>query len=94
MKRSSAFTRTTGSLVPPQFLPGPFAIDDLAAKIREVLEGTGQPGASSVDQAIRHFHGHFTEETVIPLLAARFLGGRPLPGPGRIYGAAVHVYEW
>jgi CzcA family heavy metal efflux pump len=32
--------------------------------------------------------------TVIPLLAARFLAGRTLPGPGKIYRRAEGLYEW
>jgi CzcA family heavy metal efflux pump len=32
--------------------------------------------------------------TVIPALAARFLAGRRIPGPGRVYRFAARLYEW
>ncbi len=32
--------------------------------------------------------------TLIPVVAAKFLGGRPMPPPGRIYRLFEHVYAW
>jgi multidrug efflux pump subunit AcrB len=32
--------------------------------------------------------------TLVPVFAARFLGGRPMPAPGRIYRFFEHVYEF
>jgi multidrug efflux pump subunit AcrB len=32
--------------------------------------------------------------TLIPVIAAKFLGGRPMPSPGRIYRAFEKAYEW
>src|SRR5262249_8689827 len=31
--------------------------------------------------------------TLVPVFAAKFLAGRPMPAPGRIYRAVEHVYE-
>jgi multidrug efflux pump subunit AcrB len=32
--------------------------------------------------------------TLVPVVAARFLAGRPMPPPGRIYQALANAYEW
>jgi multidrug efflux pump subunit AcrB len=32
--------------------------------------------------------------TLVPVIAARFLAGRPMPPPGPIYRALANVYEW
>src|SRR5262249_54195130 len=32
--------------------------------------------------------------TLVPVFAARFLAGRPMPEPGRIYGFFEHIYEF
>ena len=32
--------------------------------------------------------------TLVPVVAARFLAGRPMPGPGRIYRFFEKAYEW
>src|SRR5205823_418410 len=31
--------------------------------------------------------------TLVPVFAAKFLAGRPMPEPGRVYRAVAHVYE-
>jgi multidrug efflux pump subunit AcrB len=32
--------------------------------------------------------------TLVPVFAAKFLGGRPMPAPGPIYRFVAHIYEW
>ena len=32
--------------------------------------------------------------TLVPVFAAKFLAGRPMPAPGRIYQAVAHVYDF
>ncbi|OWK39067.1 efflux RND transporter permease subunit [Fimbriiglobus ruber] len=32
--------------------------------------------------------------TLVPVVAAKFLGRRPMPGPGRLYHFFEHIYEW
>ena len=32
--------------------------------------------------------------TLVPVFAAKFLAGRPMPEPGRIYHFFEHIYEW
>ncbi len=32
--------------------------------------------------------------TLVPVVAARFLAGRPMPPPGRLYQALANAYEW
>jgi multidrug efflux pump subunit AcrB len=32
--------------------------------------------------------------TLIPVFAAKFLAGRPMPAPGRIYRFFEHIYDW
>ncbi|HEX3152924.1 MAG TPA: efflux RND transporter permease subunit, partial [Gemmataceae bacterium] len=31
--------------------------------------------------------------TIVPVFAAKFLAGRPMPAPGRVYRAVAHVYD-
>src|SRR5581483_4875642 len=31
--------------------------------------------------------------TLVPVFAAKFLAGRPMPAPGRVYNFVAHVYE-
>jgi multidrug efflux pump subunit AcrB len=32
--------------------------------------------------------------TLVPVFAAKFLAGRPMPEPGRVYRFFAHIYEW